>query len=275
MAVEIVTTSLEAVKQSMSSCHERSTKARHAAQLILDKQKLKEPEILACFEKFSSELVNYFQSEIKSSTARLRSLSSKKERLWSLFHRIRMKDCLTLMWETLATKLNVSDNDPLLKQSLFEKVYEKCLYTYFAKYRCAHTDVKEDNVELTTHEANVVQYVGGYVARTLLKRHEKKDGDVESQYIQCLGDMAVEFEEGEGDDVLAYTRKWLEQTNRGGLFPINDTSFSLFAHIETCVCSLLPTYLRTTCTNSDKDKFQENVLKKILENEELQFTGLC
>ena len=30
-------------------------------------------------------------------------------------------------------------------------------------------------------------YVGGYVARTLLKRHEKKDGDVECQYIQCLG----------------------------------------------------------------------------------------
>ncbi len=58
------------------------------------------------------------------------------------------------MWETLATKLNVSDNDPLLKQSLFEKVYEKCLYTYFAKYRCALTD---DNVELTTHEANVVR----------------------------------------------------------------------------------------------------------------------
>ena len=89
MAVEMVTASLVAVKISMSSCHERSTKARHTAQFILDK--LKEPEMLACFEKFSSDLVNYYKSEIKSSTARLRSLSSKKERLWSHFHKIRMR----------------------------------------------------------------------------------------------------------------------------------------------------------------------------------------
>ncbi len=63
----------------------------------------------------------------------------------------------------------------------------------------------------------------------------------------------------------------VELTNRGGLFPINDTSFSFFVHMETCVRSLLPTHLCTTCTFSDKTKFQENVLKKVLENEELQF----
>lgn len=50
---------------------------------------------------------------------------------------------------------------------------------------------------------------------SILRKHETRQGNVSSQYVQCLGDMAVE---GEGSDVLLYTCKWLE-VNRGGLFP--------------------------------------------------------
>ena len=65
--------------------------------------------------------------------------------------------------------------------------------------------------------------------------------------------------------------KWLEQTIEDVIFQPIHHFHCLSTQIETCVRSLLPTYLRTTCTNSDKAKFQENVLKKVLENEELQF----
>ena len=47
-------------------------------------------------------------------------------------------------------------------------------------------------------------------------------------YTHSLGNMTVE---GEGDDLLLYTRKWLAQVNRGGLFPLNSDSFSLFVEI--------------------------------------------
>ena len=52
------------------------------------------------------------------------------------------------------------------------------------------------------------------------------------QYTTCLSEMAVD---GEGSDVLSYTRKWMEMVNRGGLFPINENSFHLFIEIEKCV----------------------------------------
>ena len=56
--------------------------------------------------------------------------------------------------------------------------------------------------------------------------------------------MAVE---GEGDDLLTYTRPWLELVNRGGLYPINDVTFSIFVNIETCVHGNLPKHiLRST-----------------------------
>ena len=59
-----------------------------------------------------------------------------------------------------------------------------------------------------------------YVSCSLLKKYETKQGDVYSQYVQYLGDMAV------GDDILTYTGKWFDQVNRGGFFPLE---------IEKCV----------------------------------------
>jgi hypothetical protein len=102
-----------------------------------------------------------------------------------------------------------------------------------------------------------------YVARTLLKRYEVKKGDVYSQYVICLGEMAVL---GEGDDLLAYTKKWIDQINRGGLFPLNDETFHLFIVIEKYVRQYLPKY----CTN-DPAQFTKNVHEKVFEQDDVQF----
>jgi len=40
---------------------------------------------------------------------------------------------------------------------------------------------------------------------------ELRPGETPSEYVQCLRDMAVE---GDGDNVLAYTRKWLDLVKR-------------------------------------------------------------
>jgi hypothetical protein len=46
-----------------------------------------------------------------------------------------------------------------------------------------------------------MRYVGGYVARQLLRRYEHKSGEVYDQYVCGLGEMVVA---GEGDDILSY-----------------------------------------------------------------------
>jgi len=92
------------------------------------------------------------------------------------------------------------------------------------------------------------------------------DENIFSQYVQCLGNMAVE---GEGDDLLEYTRKWLVQVNRGGLFPLNDNSFSLFVEIEKCVRTLLPQYM--IHNNNDKANFKKSVFNRICTEENIQF----
>lgn len=113
----------------------------------------------------------------------------------------------------------------------------------------------------------MLRYACGYVARSLLKQYEKTTtGDVAQQYITCLGEMAVE---GEGDCLLAYTRKWLDLVNRGGLFPLCDKAFHFFVEVELCVRTYLPQHM--VKTHSDKDTIVENLHHKILHDEDVQF----
>ena len=81
--------------------------------------------------------------------------------------------------------------------------------------------------------------------------------------------MAVE---GEGDDVLTYTRKWFNQVNRGGLFPLNDNTFTLFIEIEKSVRVVLPKHVIQG--DSDKDTFKKSVLDVILGMKTSSFIGL-
>ena len=44
-------------------------------------------------------------------------------------------------------------------------------------------------------------------------------------------------------DLFSYTRVWFERVNRGGLFPLNDQTFSLFIEIEKLVRVMLPKHM--------------------------------
>ena len=72
--------------------------------------------------------------------------------------------------------------------------------------------------------------------------------------------------EGEGDDVLTYTRTWFDLVNRGGLYPLNDDAFTFFVNIEMCVRSLLQKHM--VKSNSDKETFKKNVHDKVFHNED-------
>lgn len=147
--------------------------------------------------------------------------------------------------------MEITINDPLLEQSLYQELFEMCVKEYFLPCESSNEESVDD--VLSADELNVMRYVGGYVIRKLLKCYEKKSGVVYSQYTTCLGEMAVS-DLGEGDDVLSYTRRWMDQVNRGGLFPLNDSSFHLFIAIEKCVRTYLPKHLTKLQSNIENFK---------------------
>ena len=114
-------------------------------------------------------------------------------------------------------------------------------------------------VTLTPDELNVVRYIGGYVACSLLRKYEKLNIPVALQFVCCLGEIAVE---GEGSDALDYTRIWMDKVNRGCLYPLNNEAFSLFANIEKSVRELLPKHLSQI--GSSQAAFTEVVHNQVL-----------
>ena len=112
-----------------------------------------------------------------------------------------------------------------------------------------------------------MQYVCGYVPCKLLKRYETKQGVKVRRFVECLGNMAVVCEDAD-PDLLAYTRLWIERVNRGSLFPLNDETFHFFIQIEKLVRVMLPKHI----TKADCDKNVQDVIKVILEDEDVQFS---
>lgn len=263
MAAETVKSAILSVIEKTPSEAPRSKKLREWSQEILAQSDRE------CFEKFSTEMVVYLQDVVSSTAKPYKLTSSKREHLWTKFHCIRMKGKLPSLWDELVKKMNINVTDSLLQQSVFQEVFELCLKEHFSTSTSAENESNDvSDIVLTADELNIIRYVSGYIARTLLKRYEKQPqkNPCNVQFITCLGEMAVA---GEGDDVLSYTRKWIDQVNRGGLFPTNNASFQLFTDIEKCVQKLLPSYLHKS--KSDIKTFQSNVHDLILQNEDVQF----
>lgn len=149
------------------------------------------------------------------------------------FHQIRLDVSGTLHseWKKLVDGISGSTDlagDALLQQSIYNEVHSMLVSEYFDLHTARNTEPMAVSTVLTEDELNAVRYSCGYIPHALLKKYETRCEDMYSEYVQCLGDIAIE---GEGDDVLTYTRKWLDQVNRGGLFPLNNNSFSFFVEV--------------------------------------------
>ncbi len=223
------------------------------------------------FDEFCQWLVTYLRERITFVTKGLKLSSSKRTRIWSEFHKIQIDSSgeMKLSWKKLLVALGVSNAeevDPLLEKSVFREVFVELVTEYFCATTMNKAVQTTESTELSSDELNAMRYACGYVPRSLLKKYERLSSDTYSEYIQCLSDMSVE---GEGGDLLDYTRKWFELVNRGGLFPLNDTTFSFFIAVEKSVRVLLPKHILGT--NISKDTFKKAVLEEIARLDDVQF----
>ena len=155
-------------------------------------------------------------------------------KIWSDFHQIRQDNSgpLHSTWISFLKEINIEEpEDPLLEQSVYSELYSMLIAEYFTSQTPHQAGASVTHIQISTDELNAMRYACGYVPRTLLKRYENKPGQVYSQYVQCLGDMAVEGE----DEFHTYTRKWFDQMNRGGLFPLNENTLIFLLKLKN-VC---------------------------------------
>lgn len=136
----------------------------------------------------------------------------KKPKIWSSFHELRQEK-LPSIWRKFLSSVSVVSDDPLLQQSFNQKFFEK-LQDHFKQLTTSSRDPgtqeddDDDNIDdahtMSKDELNILQYVGGYVPYSLLKKYEKRTGSKYEQFVTCLGNMAVHSEH---DNLLEYTKR--------------------------------------------------------------------
>ena len=114
----------------------------------------------------------------------------------------------------------MSEEDPLLQQSVnFDKfMQEYCQgFIEISRSDTDQTTSSEDagTSSMSKDELNVLQYVGGYVPHSLLKKYEKRSCTKYERNMAVLS---------EHDCFLEYTKERVQRVNRGGLFPLNNTT---------------------------------------------------
>lgn len=193
-----------------------------------------------------------------SKNDKCRSKCVKREKMWSAFHQLRIKE-LNKLWQDLHGFPKLS---PLVYQYVNQKLYMDLISSHLS------ATVDDSPIEippLTVDEENILRYVAGYVPYKMLKRYEKNPSMNSAGVIECLSAMAVN---GDESGFFEYTTQWIARVNRGGLYEINDNTYTFFTEIEVRVRKQLFIAFDRKATDED---LRESIIDSVASDEDVQF----
>ena len=220
------------------------------------------------------ELQSLSSAVHEGATGILASLPAKKggqhsfqASLWPLFHTFRVRD-VPRIWKNVEHV--VPDLDAILIQKATMQ-YVVLLLQQMHGIQSSECSTVEDTRKrreaVTVEEENAIRYTAGYIAVKLQEAYAHK-GSV--AVCQCLVSMAAESsksETAEAASFLAYTRTWLDITNRGGLFTVSDDVYKFFLELELCMYPMLKERLGNGSGQQSKD----DLIQTIRDDEDVLF----
>ena len=216
---------------------------------------------LNIFETFSSKLVALLNTATIA-PSNVKTFRTKRERMWTAFHTLQLKK-LPPLWDALFQDVNCniseSDEVALFTQHINEKVFEMAVLQ--------RTSIKSTTSKvppLTENEANALRYAAGYVPFALKTKLSDRP-----EFVSFLSTLAVS---GEDSDYLAYTRKWIDRVDRGGLFRINDQSYAFFKDVEMITRKHLAQMFSLASTGQDSVMQRQDILDNIVNHPDVQFS---
>ena len=150
---------------------------------------------------------------------------------WYIFRAYKLPELLTREGSSLSNEIR---NDMVLWQCITDKIIEY-LSVKNSELGVCHNKPKFTR-RLDPVEENAIRYAGGYIIRKVITAYKKKGACVDGLLHLVLDEAGKNEEEG---SFLQYTCKWLEKTDRGGLYHISEVCFELFSEIELTIYEIL------------------------------------
>ena len=140
-----------------------------------------------------------------------------KEKIFQDFHKLRISEQFISLWQSYLEAVGL-EVDPLFYQQVSQEIFESLLTQ---KFKIEHNEVPDNSIQdrLTDEEENAVNYVGGYVVRSVKDKTKDKD------QLDVLKNLT-------GDSTNFEAQKWTKTVDRGGLVHVSEEAFRFFLAVE-------------------------------------------
>ena len=175
--------------------------------------------------------------------------------MWGAYHQLRTARTFVEDWDAFLSMSIRCKALPAFCQFVTHYIFKKLIKT---EYALTNASPELSTRSLSHIEQNALRYVAGYVLRKVRNQleassHPKKD-EMVLLVMECAGD---EFDENCG------TETWTNMVDRGGLWHINDQTYSLFVIMEE--------ELRQHYTLGKSGNTKDSAIKAILQSNDLLF----
>lgn len=158
-----------------------------------------------------------------------KSLATKYEKMWAGYHELTIGNELSSLWRSTFECVENPLHFQQFMQLVTRRVMDEAVKTAFV-FESEATASPQAQM-LKADEEQALRYVAGYVPMKLKKKYEKQPNNVHAlNYMACLNVMSEE--KGVDVEFLQYTKLWVEQVNRGGLFQVNNDTYLIFRAME-------------------------------------------
>ena len=155
------------------------------------------------------------------------TLQMRKERMWGSYHRLRSAETFVHDWRKFLSVTVKVKAFPSFYQFVTHTVFKELVKVHFPVHCGESNETEHPSRSLTHEEENALRYVAGYVIRKLRERIDSSSNPRKDEMVLLLMECAGDEMDSEGG-----TEMWLNMIDRGGLWHVNDQTYSLFAVME-------------------------------------------
>jgi len=224
------------------------------------------PDNNVTFTTFVVELAE----DLRQAMRPCRKTSCNREKLWRNFFLLRSSDDFRKKWIKFLECAKVVAT-PHLYQHVTDVIFRRYITEHVTESASASATKLDPAPALTQREGNALRYAAGYVCRHIRNKIERSNHKFKEEIVLCL--MALTKDSPEDGTEHTYSEEWILLIDRGGLWHIKETTFSLFIAIEEEVRECLKMLLGHPDTNPSAGK-REEIITKVIAGDDVQFYWL-
>ena len=134
-------------------------------------QWMKDPRNKPVAKEFSTAIIRHLEKCISPSD-QLKTMQTRRERMWSNYHTFRCSSEYILVWKTLLSNNLQATSHPIFWQCIGDKLFKRIIKdTASTSSEVAAADKEAPTI--SHQEANALRYAAGYIPRAVGKKLKK------------------------------------------------------------------------------------------------------